>query len=255
MRKVVDRVRNLVERGYAEVVLTGVDITAWGADLPGTPTLGMLVRAILAEVPELARLRLSSIDSIEVDADLMAAIADEPRLMPHFHLSLQHGDDMILKRMKRRHSRADAIRFADAVRRVRPDVAFSADIIVGFPTETEAMFTQSLSLIDAVGLTRVHVFPFSPRPGTPAARMPPVDGAIIHERAARLRARGEAAFAAHLAAEQGAVRRLLVENGGVGRTEQFTLTEIAGTPGRFVDARIVGRTARALIAAPLAEAA
>jgi threonylcarbamoyladenosine tRNA methylthiotransferase MtaB len=255
MRKVVDRVRNLVERGYAEVVLTGVDITAWGADLPGTPTLGMLVRAILAEVPELARLRLSSIDSIEVDADLMAAIADEPRLMPHFHLSLQHGDDMILKRMKRRHSRADAIRFADAVRRVRPDVAFSADIIVGFPTETEAMFAQSLSLIDAVGLTRVHVFPFSPRPGTPAARMPQVDGAIIHERAARLRTKGEAAFAAHLAAEQGAVRRLLVENGGVGRTEQFTLTEIAGTPGRFVDARIVGRTARALIAAPLAEAA
>jgi threonylcarbamoyladenosine tRNA methylthiotransferase MtaB len=255
MRKVVDRVRNLVERGYAEVVLTGVDITAWGADLPGTPTLGMLVRAILAEVPELARLRLSSIDSIEVDADLMASIADEPRLMPHFHLSLQHGDDMILKRMKRRHSRADAIRFVDAVRRVRPHVAFSADIIVGFPTETEAMFAQSLSLIDAAGLTRVHVFPFSPRPGTPAARMPQVDGAIIHERAARLRARGEAAFAAHLAAEQGAVRRLLVENGGVGRTEQFTLTEIAGTPGRFVDARIVGRTARALIAAPLAEAA
>jgi threonylcarbamoyladenosine tRNA methylthiotransferase MtaB len=255
MRKVVDHVRNLVERGYAEVVLTGVDITAWGADLPGTPTLGMLVRTILAEVPELARLRLSSIDSIEVDADLMAAITDEPRLMPHFHLSLQHGDDMILKRMKRRHSRADAVRFAEAVRRVRPDVAFSADIIVGFPTETEAMFAQSLSLIDAVGLTRVHVFPFSPRPGTPAARMPQVDGAIIHERAQRLRARSEAAFAAHLAAEQGAVRRLLVENGGVGRTEQFTLTEIAGTPGRFVDARIVGRTARALIAAPLAEAA
>jgi threonylcarbamoyladenosine tRNA methylthiotransferase MtaB len=255
MQKVVDRVRNLVERGYAEVVLTGVDITAWGADLPGTPTLGILVRTILAEVPELVRLRLSSIDSIEVDDDLMAAIAGEPRLMPHFHLSLQHGDDMILKRMKRRHSRADAVRFADAVRRVRPDVAFSADIIVGFPTETEAMFAQSLSLIDAAGLTRVHVFPFSPRPGTPAARMPQVDGAIIHERAARLRARGEAAFAAHLAAEQGAVRRLLVENGGVGRTEQFTLTEIAGTPGRFVDARIVGRTARALIAAPLAEAA
>jgi threonylcarbamoyladenosine tRNA methylthiotransferase MtaB len=255
MRKVVDRVRNLVDRGHAEVVLTGVDITAWGADLPGTPTLGMLVRTILAEVPALARLRLSSIDSIEVDDDLMAAIADEPRLMPHFHLSLQHGDDMILKRMKRRHSRADAIRFADAVRRVRPDVAFSADIIVGFPTETEAMFTQSLSLIDAVGLTRVHVFPFSPRPGTPAARMPPVDGTVIHERAARLRAKGEAAFAAHLAAEQGAVRRLLVENGGVGRTEQFTLAEIDGTPGRFVDARIVGRTARALIAAPLAEAA
>jgi threonylcarbamoyladenosine tRNA methylthiotransferase MtaB len=255
MRKVVDRVRNLVERGYAEVVLTGVDITAYGADLTGKATLGMLVRTILAEVPELARLRLSSIDSIEVDDDLMAAIADEPRLMPHFHLSLQHGDDMILKRMKRRHSRADAIRFADAVRRVRPDVAFSADIIVGFPTETETMFGQSLSLVDAVGLTRVHVFPFSPRPGTPAARMPPVNGAVIHERAARLRAKGEAAFSAHLTAEQGAVRRLLVENGGVGRTEQFTLAEIDGTPGRFVDARIVGRTARALIAAPLAEAA
>jgi threonylcarbamoyladenosine tRNA methylthiotransferase MtaB len=255
MKTLADRVRNLVERGHAEVVLTGVDITAYGADLAGTATLGMLVRTILAEVPELPRLRLSSIDSIEVDDDLMAAIADEPRLMPHFHLSLQHGDDMILKRMKRRHSRTDAIRFADAVRRVRPDVAFSADIIVGFPTETETMFGQSLSLVDAVGLTRVHVFPFSPRPGTPAARMPPVNGAVIHERAARLRAKGEAAFAAHLAAEQGTVRRLLVENGGVGRTEQFTLAEIDGTPGRFVDARIVGHTARALIAAPLAEAA
>jgi threonylcarbamoyladenosine tRNA methylthiotransferase MtaB len=162
---------------------------------------------------------------------------------------------MILKRMKRRHSRTDAIRFADAVRRVRPDVAFSADIIVGFPTETETMFGQSLSLVDAVGLTRVHVFPFSPRPGTPAARMPPVNGAAIHDRAARLRAKGEVAFAAHLAAEQGTVRRLLVENGGLGRTEQFTLAEINGTPGRFVDARIVGHTARALIAAPLAEAA
>jgi threonylcarbamoyladenosine tRNA methylthiotransferase MtaB len=248
MSAVVERVRALVESGYVEVVLTGVDITAYGIDLADAPCLGTLVRSILREVPELARLRLSSIDSIEVDADLMTAIAEEPRLMPHFHLSLQHGDDLILKRMKRRHSRADAIRFTDAVRRLRPDVVFSADLIAGFPTETDAMFRNSLSIIDDCGLSTLHVFPFSPRPGTPAARMPPVDGAVIKERAARLRAKGAAAFAAHLASEQGTVRRLLVENGGVGRTEQFTLAEIDAAPGTFVEARIVGRTGRALIA-------
>ena len=252
---VVSRVRNLAERGYAEVVLTGVDITAYGADLAGEETLGTLVRAILATVPELARLRLSSIDSIEVDTHLMAAIADEPRLMPHFHLSLQHGDDLILKRMRRRHLRADAIRFADTVRRLRPEVVFSADIIAGFPTEDEAMFQNALSLVEEAGLTRVHVFPFSPRPGTPAARMPQVDGRVIHERARRLRAAGDAAFAAHLASEEGSVRRLLVENGGIGRTEQFTPAVVDGEPGTFVDARITGRTARALLATPLAEAA
>ncbi|MEJ0097607.1 MAG: tRNA (N(6)-L-threonylcarbamoyladenosine(37)-C(2))-methylthiotransferase MtaB [Bauldia sp.] len=249
---IVDHVRTLVEQGYAEVVLTGVDITAYGNDLAGAATLGTLVLAILRQVPSLARLRLTSIDSIEVDAALMRAIAEEPRLMPHFHLSLQHGDDLILKRMKRRHSRADAIRFTDAVRRLRPDAAFSADLIAGFPTETEAMAAGSASLVDECGLTTVHVFPFSPRPGTPAARMPQLPGQAIHERAARLREKGRAAFAAHLAREQGAVRRLLVENGGIGRTEQFTPAAINARPGAFIDARITGSTERGLIATPLA---
>jgi threonylcarbamoyladenosine tRNA methylthiotransferase MtaB len=253
---VVAQVHELVERSYAEVVLTGVDITAYGADLAERPTLGTLVRAILGAVPELARLRLSSIDSIEVDAALIKAIADEPRLMPHFHLSLQHGDNLILKRMKRRHDRSDAIRFTDTVRRLRPDVAFSADIIAGFPTETDSMFDNSLAIIDDCGLATLHVFPFSPRPGTPAARMPQVPGAVVKERASRLRGKAATAYAAHLAREQGAIRRLLVENGGVGRTEQFTLAEIDAAPGTFVDARITGRTARGLIATPLpAEAA
>jgi threonylcarbamoyladenosine tRNA methylthiotransferase MtaB len=251
----VDQVRTLVETGYAEVVLTGVDITAYGADQPGQPSLGRLVHAILRHVPELPRLRLSSIDSIEVDTHLLDAIADEPRLMPHFHLSLQHGDDLILKRMKRRHSRADTIGFTEQVRRLRPDVIFGADLIAGFPTETEAMFERSLAIIDECGLTHLHVFPFSARPGTPAARMPQLDGRLIHERAARFREKGAAAFAAHLATEQGRIRRLLVENGGVGRTEQFTLADIEGTPGTFVDARITGQTRRGLIGTPLAEAA
>ena len=255
MGVVVDQVRTLVEAGYAEVVLTGVDITAWGEDLPGHSRLGSLVKAILRHVPELARLRLSSIDQIEVDGALMDAIAGEPRLMPHLHLSLQHGDDLILKRMKRRHSRADAIRFTEAVRRLRPDVIFGADLIAGFPTESEAMFESTLAIVDDCGLTHLHVFPYSARPGTPAARMPQVNGALVGERARRLRARGNAAFAAHLAGEQGRVRRLLVENGGVGRTEQFTLAEIDGPPGALVDARITGATSRGLIATPLAKAA
>ena len=256
MGAVVEQVRRLANNGYAEVVLTGVDITSYGGDLPGTPSLGRLVRTILRQVPDLRRLRLSSIDSIEVDDALMRAIAEEERLMPHFHLSLQHGDDMILKRMKRRHLRADAIRFADEVRRLRPDVVFGADLIAGFPTESEAMFAQSLSVVDACGLTHLHVFPFSPRPGTPAARMPQVDGTLIKERAARLRQKGEAALAAHLAAEQGATRHVLVERGGVGRTEHFTEVAIdAGEPGAIVPARITGHTARALLATALAEAA
>ena len=253
---VIAQIRTLAERGHAEVVLTGVDITAYGADLADHPTLGTLVRAILRQVPDLTRLRLSSIDSIEVDAALMDAIASEPRLMPHFHLSLQHGDDMILKRMKRRHSRADAIRFTESVRRLRPDVAFGADLIAGFPTETDAMFLNSVSIVDECGLSTLHVFPFSPRPGTPAARMPQLPGAAIKERAARLRETGGAAYAAHLTREQGAVRRLLVERGGVGRTEQFTLAEIDAAPGTLVDARIIGRTSRGLLAIPThAEAA
>jgi threonylcarbamoyladenosine tRNA methylthiotransferase MtaB len=243
MPEIVEHIRSLVKDGYAEVVLTGVDITAYHA-----PRLGTLVRAILREVPDLPRLRLSSIDSIEADADLMTAIAEEPRLMPHFHLSLQHGDDLILKRMKRRHSRADAVRFTSTVRRLRPNVVFSADLIAGFPTETETMAKNSVSIIDDCGLNRLHVFPFSPRPGTPAARMPQLDKTLVRERAAQLRARGDAAWTAHLASEQGAVRRLLVENGGVGRTEQFTLAEIDAAPGTFIEARIVGQTARTLVA-------
>ncbi len=253
---VVEQVRRLAENGYAEVVLTGVDITSWGADLPGTPHLGRLVRAILRDAPELKRLRLSSIDSIEVDDELMRAIAEEERLMPHLHLSLQHGDDMILKRMKRRHLRADAVRFASRVRRLRPDVVFGADLIAGFPTETEAMFENSLSIVDDCGLTHLHVFPFSPRPGTPAARMPQLDRALIKERAQRLRLKGAAALGRHLSAEQGATRRVLVERDGRGRTEHFTEAAIdAGTPGAIVAARITGRTQNALIASRLSEAA
>ena len=253
---VVEQVRRLAENGYAEVVLTGVDITSWGADLPSRPKLGRLVRAILRHVPELRRLRLSSIDSIEVDDALMRAIAEEERLMPHLHLSLQHGDDMILKRMKRRHLRADSVRFAETVRRLRPDVVFGADLIAGFPTETEAMFEQSLSIVDDCDLTHLHVFPFSARPGTPAARMPQLDRGIVKERAQRLRAKGAAALAAHLAAEQGATRRVLVERNGRGRTEHFTEASIdAGTPGAIVAARITGRSGNALIATTLPEAA
>jgi threonylcarbamoyladenosine tRNA methylthiotransferase MtaB len=243
MTTVVAEVRALVEAGHAEVVLTGVDITSYDQ-----PSLGTLVRAILRDVPELKRLRLSSIDSIEADAELMRAIADEERLMPYLHLSLQHGDDLMLKRMKRRHSRADAVRFTDTVRRLRPDMAFGADLIAGFPTETDAMADRSLSLIDECGLSTLHVFPYSARPGTPAARMPQVDGGIIHPRAAALRMKGARAFAAHLAAEQGARRRLLVENGGVGRTPQFTPARIDAPAGTFVDARIIGHNGRGLIA-------
>jgi threonylcarbamoyladenosine tRNA methylthiotransferase MtaB len=253
---VVEQVRRLAANGYAEVVLTGVDITSWGGDLPGAPKLGKLVRAILCHVPELKRLRLSSIDSIEVDDALMRAIAEEERLMPHLHLSLQHGDDIILKRMKRRHLRADAMRFASTVRRLRPDVVFGADLIAGFPTETDDMFANALSVVDDCGLTHLHVFPFSPRPGTPAARMPQLDRRLIKERAQRLREKGAAALAAHLAAEQGATRRVLIERTGRGRTEHFTEVAIdAGTPGAIVAARITGRTESALVATALSEAA
>jgi threonylcarbamoyladenosine tRNA methylthiotransferase MtaB len=196
--EVVRQIRRLVEAGYAEIVLTGVDITSYGADLPGTIRLGRLVRHILRHVPELPRLRLSSIDQIEVDTALLDAIATEPRLMPHLHLSLQAGDDMILKRMKRRHRRADAVAFCEQVRRLRPDVAFGADLIAGFPTETEAMFAGSLDLVDECDLAYLHIFPFSPRKGTPAARMPQVTRREVKERAARLRTKGAASLARHL---------------------------------------------------------
>ncbi|WP_050386467.1 tRNA (N(6)-L-threonylcarbamoyladenosine(37)-C(2))-methylthiotransferase MtaB [Bradyrhizobium pachyrhizi] len=221
MGAVVDQVRALVERGHAEIVLTGVDLTSYGADLPGAPKLGQLTRQILRHVPELKRLRISSIDSIEADRDLLDVIADDARLMPHLHLSLQSGDDMILKRMKRRHSRKDAIDFCAQVRRLRPDIALGADIIAGFPTESEEMFARSLDLVEECDLTFLHVFPYSRRPGTPAARMPQVDGGAIKERARRLRAAGEAALLRRLDAEVGATREVLIESGTQGRTEHF----------------------------------
>jgi threonylcarbamoyladenosine tRNA methylthiotransferase MtaB len=232
MGAVVDQVRALVEAGHAEIVLTGVDLTSYGADLPGTPRLGGLVKRILRHVPEMRRLRISSIDSIEADRDLLDAIANEERLMPHLHLSLQSGDDMILKRMKRRHSRRDAIDFCAQVRRLRPDIAFGADIIAGFPTETEEMFARSLDLVADCDLTFIHAFPYSPRPGTPAARMPQVAGDVIRDRARRLRAAAEAALLRRLTAEVGATRRVLIESATQGRTEHFIPVAIAGeTPG------------------------
>jgi threonylcarbamoyladenosine tRNA methylthiotransferase MtaB len=218
---VVEQINRLVDRGFNEVVLTGVDLTSWGADLPGEPKLGDLVRRIL-KLTTVPRLRISSIDSIEVDPALMEAIATEPRLMPHLHLSLQAGDDLILKRMKRRHLREDAIRFCEEVRALRPEMVFGADIIAGFPTETEAMFQRSLDLVEDCGLTFLHVFPFSPRKGTPAARMPQVRGPEIKERAARLRGLGDAALGRHLTGQVGRTHRVLTEGPRLGRTEQFT---------------------------------
>lgn len=247
---VVEQIRRLVGRGFAEVVLTGVDLTSWGADLPGAPPLGDLVMRILRLVPDLARLRISSIDSIEVDEALLEAIATEPRLMPHLHLSLQAGDDMILKRMKRRHSRDDAIRFCAEARRLRPGMVFGADIIAGFPTETEAMFENSLRLVAECGLTFLHVFPFSPRAGTPAARMPQLPGGVVRERAGRLRAAGEAALAAHLAAEVGRAHAVLTEGPRMGRTEHFTEVAFASDQpeGRIIRATITGAAGGRLLA-------
>ena len=242
---VVDQIKRLVDKGFLEVVLTGVDLTSWGADLPATPRLGDLVMRILRLVPDLARLRISSIDSIEADDALMGAIATEPRLMPHLHLSLQAGDDMILKRMKRRHLRDDAIAFCHEARRLRPDMVFGADIIAGFPTETEEMFAQSLRLIDECGLTFLHVFPFSARNGTPAARMPMVNGAAIKDRAARLRAAGDQALVQHLTFQLGATHRVLMESPRMGRTEQFTEVDF-GTDqpeGQIVSAKITATSA------------
>jgi threonylcarbamoyladenosine tRNA methylthiotransferase MtaB len=248
---VVDQIKRLVNEGYLEVVLTGVDLTSWGADLPATPRLGDLVRRILRLVPDLARLRISSIDSIEADPALMEAIATEPRLMPHLHLSLQAGDDMILKRMKRRHLRDDAIAFCEDARRLRPDMAFGADIIAGFPTETDAMFENSLKLVEDCGLTWLHVFPFSPRKGTPAARMPQVNGTATRDRAARLRAAGAAAVARHLSAQVGAQHPVLMENPRMGRTPQFAEVVFdADQPvGQIVPARITGHDGAQLTAA------
>ncbi len=237
---VVEQIKRLVGKGFNEVVLTGVDLTSWGADLPAAPKLGDLVMRILRLVPDLPRLRISSIDSIEVDENLMQAIATEPRLMPHLHLSLQHGDDMILKRMKRRHLRDDAIAFCTTARKLRPDMTFGADIIAGFPTETEAMFENSLNLVAECDLTWMHVFPYSAREGTPAARMPAVNGKAIKERAARLRAAGDAQVLRHLAAQIGVEHQVLMENPHMGRTAQFAEVrfDTAQAEGTIVSARI-----------------
>ena len=247
---VVEQIKRLVAKGFNEVVLTGVDLTSWGADLPAQPRLGDLVLRILRLVPDLARLRISSIDSIEVDQGLMQAIATEPRLMPHLHLSLQAGDDLILKRMKRRHLRDDAIQFCEQARRLRPDMVFGADIIAGFPTETEEMFENSLKLVADCGLTFLHIFPYSARQGTPAARMPAVPGPAIKSRAARLRAAGDQALRRHLAAQTGQTHRILTEAPRMGRTEQFTQVAFAAdqAEGAIVTARITGTTATTLTA-------
>jgi threonylcarbamoyladenosine tRNA methylthiotransferase MtaB len=251
MGDVVTQVRRLVANGHREVVLTGVDITCYGADLPGTPSLGKLTKQILKHVPELVRLRLSSIDSVEVDPDLLDVIAGEPRLMPHLHLSLQAGDDLVLKRMKRRHARADAIAFCKSVRQLRPDVVFGGDLIAGFPTETEEMFTRSLDLVDECGLTYLHVFPFSPRPGTPAARMPQVPRSVVRDRAGRLRDHGAAALRRHLERQVGEPRSVLTEAPDMGRTEQFTPVRLAraAPPGVIFTVTIAGHDGRRLLAA------
>ncbi len=255
--EVVTQIRQLVENGTQEIVLTGVDLTSWGGDLPGTPPLGNLVQRILKLVPELPRLRLSSIDSIEADPDLMRAIGDEDRLMPHLHLSLQHGHDMILKRMKRRHSRADAIAFCDEARRLRPDIAFGADIMAGFPTETDEMHVANLSLIEACDLSHVHVFPYSPRPMTPAAKMPPVDGATIKSRAAQLRAHGTAALAARLDMHIGHTVRLLAERPTEGHTDDFSAVRLSHDvqPGSILEAQVTSRDGTTLVATPKASVA
>jgi threonylcarbamoyladenosine tRNA methylthiotransferase MtaB len=250
MGEVVEEVRRLAHNGYREVVLTGVDLTSYGADLPGAPKLGTLVRQILKHVGGLERLRLSSLDCIEIDDGLMDAFADEERLMPHLHLSLQAGDDLVLKRMKRRHSRADAIALCAELRRRRPGMVFGADIIAGFPTETEAMFRGSLDLVEACGLTHLHVFPYSPRPGTPAARMPQVARDVVKDRARRLRQHGEAALRRHLDAEIGSVRRVLTESDASGRSEDFTPVRFGAAvePGIIVTAKMIGHDGRRLIA-------
>jgi threonylcarbamoyladenosine tRNA methylthiotransferase MtaB len=251
MGAVVEEVHRLAANGYCEVVLTGVDLTSYGADLPGTPKLGTLVGQILKHVRGIARLRLSSLDCIEIDDGLLAAFAEEGRLMPHLHLSLQAGDDLVLKRMKRRHTRSQAIALCDTLRRRRPGMVFGADIIAGFPTETEEMFRRSLDLVDECGLTHLHVFPYSPRPGTPAARMPQVARDVVKERARRLRRHGEIALRRHLDGEIGATRHVLTESHAGGRSEHFTAVrfETAVEAGQIVAARVIGHDGRSLIAA------
>ena len=248
--EVVEQIRRLTAEGYREVVLTGVDVTSWGSDLPGQPTLGQLVARILKLVPDLPRLRLSSIDAAEIDPDLLQCLATEPRLMPYLHLSLQAGDDMILKRMKRRHSAQQALDLVASVRAVRPDVAFGADLIAGFPTETDEMFTNSIALVEQAGLAFLHVFPFSPRPGTPAARMPQLERGLIKQRAARLREAGDKALIRHLAAQVGRQLQGLVERPGTARAEDFTEIhfDAAAEPGQVVALLVTGHTDKHLTA-------
>lgn len=249
MGGVVEQVKRLVGNGYHEVVLTGVDMTSYGPDLPGNLRLGKLVKTVLREVPDLQRLRLSSIDSIEADEDLMEALATESRLMPHLHLSLQSGDNMILKRMKRRHSRENSIEFCETVRSIRPDIVFGADIIAGFPTETDEMFENSIRIVEECGLTNLHVFPFSPREGTPAARMPQMNRKIIKDRAARLRAAGNLAYDRHLRGLIGTRQKILIEREGIGRTEGFTLVGVdAGAAGTIIERTITGHDGDKLLA-------
>ena len=256
MGAVVEQVRTLVGNGYREVVLTGVDITSYGSDLPGTPTLGKLVQAILRHVPDLPRLRISSIDSIEADPAFYDAIASDLRLMPHLHLSLQSGDDLILKRMKRRHTRTEALEVITKFRSLRPDIVLGADFIVGFPTETEAMFENTVRIVEEADLTFLHVFPFSPRPGTPAAKMPQTDRRVARERAAKLRALGRARFMDFCAGRVGAVERVLAESGTAGRTEQYLPVRLSdGEPGQIIEIEIAGADASGLIGAPLRRAA
>jgi len=253
MGAVVEQIKRLAGNGYAEVVLSGVDMTSYGADLPGAPRLGKLVKTILRQVPDIRRLRLSSIDSIEADEDLLEAVATETRLMPHLHLSLQSGDDMILKRMKRRHLRDQSIQFCADVRKLRPDIVFGADIIAGFPTETDDMFENSIRIVEECGLTHLHVFPFSPREGTPAARMPQVRREIVKQRAARLRAAGDVTYARHLESLKGSRQQVLVEREGLGRTEGFTLVALdRGAPGEIIEVDIAGHDGERLVAAPAA---
>ena len=253
MGAVVEQIKRLAGNGYAEVVLSGVDMTSYGGDLPGAPRLGKLVKTILRQVPDVQRLRLSSIDSIEADEDLLEAVATETRLMPHLHLSLQSGDDMILKRMKRRHLRDQSIKFCADVRALRPDIVFGADIIAGFPTETDEMFENSIRIVEECGLTHLHVFPFSPREGTPAARMPQVRRDIVKQRAARLRAAGDVAYVRHLEALKGSHQKVLVEREGLGRTEGFTLVALdRGAAGEILEVDIAGHDGERLTAAPAA---
>lgn len=254
--EVVQQIQRLADNGYGEIVLTGVDLTSWGGDLPGAPSLGRLVQSILTKVNGLQRLRLSSIDSVEVDEALFDAMASDTRLMPHLHLSLQSGDDMILKRMKRRHLRDHTIEFCHSIRAARPDVVFGADIIAGFPTETDAMFENSLSIVDEAEITHLHVFPFSPRRGTPAAKMPQLDRALVKQRAGRLREKGRQVLAAFLEHENGTQRQVLMEANGMGRTEQFTPVLLEGfDPGTLVDAKIVGHNGQKLIGQEIGQAA